>query len=205
MSRIVEDLIDVSRVVEKKVELKTTRLNLADPIHAAIETCRSYVESCRHQIIAFAASRSAGIRRRSGTIDAGPASIRLITQRNTPSQAASFASTAEPGRSRLDRLADQGYRYRNRRLALPHIFEMFTQGRGAPDHGRGGLGVGLRFGPQPGSCTTELLRHLATAPARESEFLMCFPAAKRRLPLPEKTPPRLAPWRSELYHHAASW
>ena len=63
MSRIVEDLIDVSRVVEKKVELRASRHDLADPVNAAVETCRSYLESCRHQIMRFSASRAAGTRR----------------------------------------------------------------------------------------------------------------------------------------------
>ena len=186
MSRIVEDLIDVSRVVEKKVELKTTRLNLADPIHAAIETCRSYVESCRHQIMLSLPADPL-------EFDGDPERLTQVLI-NLLNNAAKYTEpgglifvTAEPegpGWIAL-RIRDTGIGIDA--ALLPHIFEMFTQGRGAPDHGRGGLGVGLALARSLVQLHHGTLEAFSDGPGQGSEFLMRLPAAKRRLPLPEKT------------------
>ena len=50
LSRIVDDLIDVSRIAERKIELHRQRVALASLVENAVETCRAYVESRRHPL-----------------------------------------------------------------------------------------------------------------------------------------------------------
>src|SRR5262249_16208735 len=50
LSRIVEDLIDVTRIVEKKIELRKEIITLGSVVQMAVETCRSQMESRRHRL-----------------------------------------------------------------------------------------------------------------------------------------------------------
>src|SRR5207248_8127699 len=50
LSRIVDDLIDISRIVERKIELRKDRITLGSVVDMALETCRSMIEECRHRL-----------------------------------------------------------------------------------------------------------------------------------------------------------
>jgi CheY-like chemotaxis protein/anti-sigma regulatory factor (Ser/Thr protein kinase) len=65
---------------------------------------------------------------------------------------------------------------------LPHIFEMFTQGARAPDHGRGGLGVGLALARSLVQMHNGTLEAHSNGPGHGAEFVVRLPAARRRLP-----------------------
>src|SRR5262249_3718485 len=47
LSRIVEDLVDVSRIIAKKIELRKERVELGAIVDTALETCRSLMEGRR--------------------------------------------------------------------------------------------------------------------------------------------------------------
>src|SRR5207253_313599 len=48
--RLVDDLIDVSRITRNKIELRKERVELASIIHQSVEACRSLAESASHQV-----------------------------------------------------------------------------------------------------------------------------------------------------------
>jgi signal transduction histidine kinase len=50
LSGIVEDLIDVNRIVEKKIELHKERVALATVVETALESCRALIEARGHRL-----------------------------------------------------------------------------------------------------------------------------------------------------------
>ena len=50
LSRIVDDLIDVTRIVEKKIDLRRERVPLTQVVDTALETCRSRIEGRRQRL-----------------------------------------------------------------------------------------------------------------------------------------------------------
>jgi PAS domain S-box-containing protein len=50
MVRLIDDLMDVSRINRSKMELRRARISLQDVIHAAVETARPAIESEAHQL-----------------------------------------------------------------------------------------------------------------------------------------------------------
>lgn len=157
LSRIVEDLIDVSRIVEKKVELKRQRVELADIVETAIESCRSQIEG-RHQSLRVHLPPDPVV------IDADPVRISQVLI-NLLNNAIKFTGTGgeisltaevkrERGPTRGDprRLTTPRKSYLVIRLKdagagiapdfLPRIFDIFTQ-ETRQDQNIGGLGVGL--------------------------------------------------------------
>jgi PAS domain S-box-containing protein len=51
MSRLVDDLLDVSRIATDKMDLRRERLDLHKPIEAAVELCRPLIDRAQHWLI----------------------------------------------------------------------------------------------------------------------------------------------------------
>ena len=50
LTRLIDDLLDVSRITRNKLELRKQRVQLADVVHAAVENCRPLIDQSRHQV-----------------------------------------------------------------------------------------------------------------------------------------------------------
>jgi two-component system CheB/CheR fusion protein len=147
LARIVEDLIDVSRIAEGKIELKSRRIDLAEAVESAIDLSREYLESCRHRLDVL-------ITHEPMPIDADPLRISQIVV-NLLNNAAKFTESGGHIEVELERSAGPGnapgeavlrVRDSGRGIApefLPHVFEMFRQEAKVLDARRSGLGVGL--------------------------------------------------------------
>jgi signal transduction histidine kinase len=48
MVRLVDDLLDVSRITRNKLELRKQRVTLAAVVHSAVQTSRPLMEQARH-------------------------------------------------------------------------------------------------------------------------------------------------------------
>ena len=55
--RIVDDLLDVSRITQGKVELRKERLDLATLVNAAVELCRPGITAARHTLTSHCRTR----------------------------------------------------------------------------------------------------------------------------------------------------
>ena len=138
--RMVDDLLDVSRIARGKLELQRTDVDLADTIADGIETARSLLESRRHTV----------------TVDVPPHLLvngdrtRLAqVMANILTNAAKYT---EPGgkiavSARADGdVAEVCVRDNGIGIApalLPRVFDIFEQGKRTLDRTTGGLGLGL--------------------------------------------------------------
>ena len=171
--RLVDDLLDVSRIARGKIELRQQTLDLADIVANAIEATSPLLEQ-RHHRLKVAVPRGLSI--------GGDATrlTQIIT--NVLSNAAKYT---EPhgdiqveahveGEQIVLRVKDSGIGISSE--MLPHIFEMFAQERQALDRSHGGLGLGLTIVKN----LVEL--HAGTIEARSdglgkgSEFIIRLPA-----------------------------
>ena len=158
LSRIVEDLIDVSRIVEKKVELKPERVNLSAVVQTALESCLSQIEARHHRL-------DVSLPQESVAFVADPVRLGQILI-NLLNNAAKFTEVGGliwlSAEVRGDRIPGRGedasvagptrtphvvIKVRDNGIGisgdlLPHVFEMFTQGDRSESQ-RGGLGIGL--------------------------------------------------------------
>jgi signal transduction histidine kinase len=141
MVRLVDDLLDVSRIDRNKLELRREQVHLAEIVHRAVETSRPLIDAKAHQL----------------TITLPPQPILLhadqvrLTQvlSNLLNNAAKY--TEEGGHIRLTveqeggevvvKVQDSGIGIPTD--MLPKIFEMFTQVDQSLERSQGGLGIGL--------------------------------------------------------------
>ncbi|MCA1607860.1 MAG: PAS domain S-box protein, partial [Acidobacteria bacterium] len=141
MVRLIDDLLDVSRITRGKIELKKQRIELDSVIHHAVEAARPGCESAQHELTVSLADHPI-------YLDADPARIAQILG-NLLNNACKF--TEPGGKIDLSVTVDSGYaeiRIKDTGIGvgpeqLPVIFEMFVQADTSLERTQGGLGIGL--------------------------------------------------------------
>ncbi len=141
MVRLIDDLLDLSRITNGKIELRTERIDLAAAVQDAVETSRPLIEASGHELTVTLPPRPVhvdGDRTRLAQVFA-----------NLLNNAAKY--TERGGRIRLtaeQQGSDAVVKVRDNGVGipadiLPRVFEMFTQADRSLERSQGGLGIGL--------------------------------------------------------------
>ena len=141
MVRLVDDLLDLSRISGGKIELRKERIDLASVVQQAIETGRPAIDEAHHDL-------TVALPRRPIHVDADPTRLGQVLS-NLLSNAAKF--TERGGRIRLEverqndralvSVTDSGIGIAEHKL--DEVFEMFTQIDPSLERSQSGLGIGL--------------------------------------------------------------
>jgi PAS domain S-box-containing protein len=139
--RLVDDLLDVSRVARGKVTLTKRRLELATVVAKAVESAAPLLEERRHELILSVATEGLAV-------DADEVRLTQVVS-NLLTNAGRY--TAVGGRIEVTAARDGGevvlvVRDNGRGIEaglLPQVFDMFVQGPRSSDRSQGGLGLGL--------------------------------------------------------------
>jgi signal transduction histidine kinase len=141
MVRLVDDLLDMSRISRGKIELRKEPVDLATVVDHAVEAVRSLCESMNHVLTVKLPPKPT-------FVNADPARLAQVVG-NLLNNACKF--TEKGGRIRLTveregqqvliRVRDTGIGIAAEQL--PHIFEIFTQADTSLERSRDGLGLGL--------------------------------------------------------------
>ena len=197
LTRLLDDLLDISRIAAGKIALKTSRTPLCLAVSDAVEAVRPYVESMRHSLeVTF---EHEGIE-----VDGDLARLAQVFT-NLLNNAAKF--TEEGGRITLTvrregqeavvRVRDTGIGLTP--AQLPRIFEMFAQVDQSFERGRGGLGVGLTLSRTLIELHRGRIEAHSEGLGRGSEFIVRLPAL---LPAAERPaaaePPEIVPSKGGL-------
>ncbi len=141
LSRLVDDLLDVSRVSSGRIELRRETVALAAAIEAAVESSRPAIEAGRHQLAMVPAPEPIHV-------DADPVRLSQVLSnllnnaaRYTPPGGRITIESAREGGQAVIRVRDTGAGIP--RDMLESIFEIFVQGPGTGGAAQGGLGIGL--------------------------------------------------------------
>jgi signal transduction histidine kinase len=139
--RLVDDLLDISRITLGKVELKKERVDFRTVLGSALESTRPLIEASHHELTVRLPSDPM-------PLDADPTRLAQIVA-NLVNNAAKY--TPSGGRIQLAaeveestlvvRVSDTGIGIPA--AMLPRVFDMFTQVGRSIDRSQGGLGVGL--------------------------------------------------------------
>ena len=141
MTSLVDDLLDVSRVTRGLVTLEQEGLDVQSVLAHALEQARPFVESRRHLLTVRTTEARVSVRGDRTRL------VQVIV--NLLNNAAKY--TPDGGEITLEMQTDQGYAIVTvtdtgngiDASLLPHVFELFTQGKRTPDRAHGGLGLGL--------------------------------------------------------------
>jgi signal transduction histidine kinase/CheY-like chemotaxis protein len=140
LRRLVDDLLDVSRIVQHKLQLERRPTDLQHVVDKAVETVET----------AFADRAPLSVQRVAGPVIVDGDDMRLTqvvcnllvnaAKFTLPQQAVRLGLALEGGEAVIE-VADEGAGIASE--LLPHVFDMFVQGPQSLDRRSGGLGLGL--------------------------------------------------------------
>jgi signal transduction histidine kinase len=141
LTRLVDDLLDVSRITRGKIKLRTERVDLAEVVAGAVETSRPLIEARGHNLEVKMPAEPVVLE--------GDSARLMQVVANLLNNAAKFQEDGgrielAVGRDEsfaLISVRDHGYGIPEH--ALKRVFELFTQGERETERSQGGLGIGL--------------------------------------------------------------
>ena len=180
MVRLVDDLLDVSRITRNKLDLRKQRVELASVLHSAIETSRPLIEHSRHTF-------SVNMPTTPIFVNADPVRLSQAFS-NLLNNSAKY--TEPGGKVSLQVELAEGFvvvRINDNGLgipadALPRLFQMFSQVDRNMEHAQGGLGIGLTLVRRLVELHGGTVAASSGGPGKGSEFVVQLPT----LNLPEE-------------------
>jgi signal transduction histidine kinase/ActR/RegA family two-component response regulator len=171
--RLVDDLLDISRVARGKVELKCERIEVSEAVGKALETASPLLEQRRHYL-------SLEVPKDGLLVEADPTRMAQILA-NLLTNAAKYT---DPGGNIAVRawreessvwvsVKDNGMGIAPE--LLPHVFDLFQQGRRTMDRAEGGLGIGLALVKSLTMLHGGTVRAYSEGPGLGSEFRIGLP------------------------------
>jgi PAS domain S-box-containing protein len=185
MSRLVDDLLDMSRITRGRIELRKERVELAPIIEQAVESVRELYRSMEHEL-------AINLPQDPVHLDVDPARLTQVIG-NLLNNAGKFtdkgghvALTVEPqGEQVLIRVRDDGIGISPEHI--PSLFEMFHQVDTSLERSRHGLGIGLTLVKKLVEFHGGTVEARSDGPGRGSELTVRLPVIEEAAPRPEVT------------------
>ena len=172
--RLVDDLLDVSRIIRGKIDLRREKVDLRQVAHRAGETAKPVLDAHGHVLNMSLPERPVLV---SGDL------VRLAQAiANLLTNAAKYSKAAAPielavrreGSEAVVSVKDRGVGIAP--ALLPRIFDLFVQGEHALARSQGGLGIGLTLVKRLVEMHDGAVSALSEGEGRGSEFRIRLPA-----------------------------
>jgi two-component system CheB/CheR fusion protein len=192
LTRLVEDLLDVSRITRGKVQLRKERVDLSATATLALEIARPLIEKRHHRLSVELAAGPLWL-------EADPVRLEQVIS-NLLNNAAKYTdpgghitlTTAREGDEAVLRVRDTGIGISPEMQA--RIFDLFIQADRALDRSQGGLGIGLTLVRRLVELHGGTIHVASPGPGRGSEFSVRLPVVERpeEAAAPASPPPATA-------------
>lgn len=139
--RLVDDLMDVSRITQGKIDLKKTSVDLRSAVSAAVSMAAPNIETKDHSLITQFPETPVMVLGDSFRITQCVANLLNNAAKYTPQGGNIEVGIAEAHKEATIWVADNGLGLSNEEVNK--IFDMFAQIDSHLEHSRGGLGIGL--------------------------------------------------------------
>jgi two-component system CheB/CheR fusion protein len=183
MARLMEDLLDLSRITRNNLELRKQLIDLSIVIRDAIETSRPLIETGQHRLTVDLPTNSI-------PLDGDPTRLmqlfanllnnaaKYMEPKGDIHLTAKLVPPAAPGGAQqvIISVRDTGIGIAPE--LLPHLFDMFFQAESGKERRFGGLGIGLTLARSIVELHGGSIEVVSDGPGKGSEFSV-------RLPLPE--------------------
>jgi signal transduction histidine kinase len=141
MTRLVDDLLDVSRITRGSIHLRKSRVNLRDIVVLTIDSVRPFLTAHRHQLEIQMSQEPIWLNADSTRLEQTIANL-LQNAGKYMEDGGKICLTVETMPNQVElKVRDQGIGMSAD--LVPHVFDLFTQGDKSLDRSQGGLGIGL--------------------------------------------------------------
>ena len=175
--RLVDDLLDVSRIMRGRIELRRQPIELKTVVDSALDLARPLIDSQRHELCVSLPPETVWL-------DADPVRLAQVVA-NLLNNAAKY--TPRGGRIDLEVTRGAGHVSISVRdngvgiepALLPEVFDLFVQAEKSIDRTHGGLGIGLTLVKSLVELHGGSVSASSEGPGRGSEFSVRLPALER--------------------------
>jgi CheY-like chemotaxis protein len=141
MTRLIDDLLDVSRITRNKLELRRERIDLADVVRAAVETSRPLIDAGKHELLVTLPAQPIPLDADLTRLAQSIANLLNNAARYTEPGGHISLAAERQGSDVLISVKDNGVGIPPEMIS--RIFDMFTQVDRSITRSQGGLGIGL--------------------------------------------------------------
>ncbi len=141
LTRLVDDLLDVSRITQGKIQLRLEPIDIATIVAGALETSAPLIETYRHRLRLELPERALLVMGDAFRLTQVVANLLNNAAKYQPEQGEIELRVAREGADAVITVEDRGIGLSEGMLS--EAFELFAQGERAPDRRQGGLGIGL--------------------------------------------------------------
>ena len=145
MVRLVDDLMEVSRITRGRIELRKERVELVAVLRSAIETSRPLIEAARHQLAITLPGEPLILNADPVRLSQVIANLLNNAAKYTEEGGQIWLSARREGEMATVSVRDAGVGIPAE--MLPRVFDMFAQVDRTLKRSQGGLGIGLGGGP----------------------------------------------------------
>ncbi len=175
--RLVDDLLDVSRLERGKVALSKKWLELGGVVAQGIEATAELLEQARHRLVLSVPSEGLPIEGDEVRLTQVVSNLLTNAARYTPPGGRIEVTAMREGDDVVLRVRDNGKGIDP--VLLPSLFDLFVQGPRGPDRAEGGLGLGLSLVRMLTALHGGTVTASSDGPGLGSEFTVRLPASTR--------------------------
>jgi len=173
MSRLLDDLLDVSRITRGTLELKKSATELTLVLGAAIETARPLLDAKRHTLSLDLPTDAVRLEADTVRLEQVFSNLLINAAKYTDPQGHIELRAALEGRQIVVSVSDNGIGISPE--MMPRLFTIFTQAHAALERAEGGLGVGLSLVRGLVALHGGTVEARSDGPGRGSEFIVRLP------------------------------
>jgi len=174
--RLVDDLLDISRITLGKIRLQMETVNASDLVTAAVEISGPLIEKNRHQLSVSLPEEPVALFADRARLTQVLANLLNNAAKYTPAGGVVSLSLEQEGEEAVFRVRDTG-------IGIPanmldRVFDMFIQIDSGLDRAHGGLGIGLTLVRELVTMHQGSISVTSDGPGKGSEFMVRVPVAE---------------------------
>ena len=177
LGRIVDDLLDVSRISTGKVTVRLGPLDLAELVAQVVDGLRPMLEEKRQHLHLDLPAAPVRVQGDSTRLAQVVSNLLTNASKYTPADGNVWISVEGDGHLALVRVRDDGIGIPAHLLS--QVFDLFTQGERGLDRAEGGLGIGLTVVHKLVELHGGTVTATSGGPGKGSEFLVRLPESTR--------------------------
>lgn len=141
MVRLIDDLLDVSRITRGKLELRRERVALAPVVELALESSRPHIEASGHLLSVSLPPQEIFLNADPVRLSQVFSNLLINSAKYTENGGHIWLTAQRDGSDLVVKIKDNGIGISPQHI--PKLFEMFSQVSSTTDRSQGGLGIGL--------------------------------------------------------------
>jgi signal transduction histidine kinase len=190
LARLIDDLLDVSRITRGKIAMRKETLDLSPVVSSAVEMVRPLIEERKHELTVSLAPGA--LRLEADPLRLEQILVNLLT--NAAKYTESGGHVSLTARRESDdivvKIKDTGVGITPD--LLPRVFDLFAQGDRSTARSEGGLGIGLTLVKSLVEMLDGTVTVVSEGEGKGSEFTVRLPSSKQAA-VPERKPKATVP------------